>query len=853
MQLHQITLEHVRLHRQLNLPLASGITVLEGANESGKSTLAEAIHRALFLPSRSAGAALNQLRSRPFEADPTISLQFSADGTAYQLRKTFAGSRDSVSLIDAAGSVLEGERAEERLAELVGATAVRGGNLSRLRERWAHLWVWQGQAGVDPLSLAPATIDQERLLQQLQSQAQTIQSGFDQQLQQLIRQRWSLSHTDGGREGRAGSELDQAIKAEAKAAETLQQLEQEEQAQQQAQQDFAEAASALQVLDAQLPLLKQCQQLQDKQLRGQEQLRQWQPVLQRAEQAGQCLQQLQQSLGPAQVELEALQQRLPATELSFKTASEALDAAIAQAETLQQWIRALQLQQQAQQLQAIADRCAELKQRAEQLPALEPTDLESLQKLERAHQDASVALASLSTGLELTATDQPLLLNDQPLAAGDSLDLDQDAELRSASGDFVLQIRPGGAGRLQQLRQTRADLQQQLTAALQRWNLLDVEAAKAVERERRELIAEWRQLRSQQGAVDLQQLRQQIAALPQPPADAELSQLREQLDALVPQGKALRQQRNQAEAELSQQRQQLERLHASCQSDLQQQTRAQTVLEELQQSHGGLENFRQQVAEQQQQLQQIQQQQQRLDQQLHSQGALQLDGLSTAAIQQQRDQWLQQRAASRALLESQGERGLQELLELARADLEDCALQRQSLQDEARMLNLLLQTFEQEQAQLSESYSAPLAESLEAYLRCFTQAPSRVGLRFDPRQGFADLDWQRDSGVAWAFEDLSGGTRELLAAAVRLAMAEVLAPAYDGVLPVLFDDAFTNVDPSRWSALNAMLQRARERGVQVLLLSCDPTFSAAIQPDVLHQLPLKQSVPTTLHRRRTAA
>ena len=180
------------------------------------------------------------------------------------------------------------------------------------------------------------------------------------------------------------------------------------------------------------------------------------------------------------------------------------------------------------------------------------------------------------------------------------------------------------------------------------------------------------------------------------------------------------------------------------------------------------------------------------------------------------------------------ERGLQELLELARADLEDCALQRQSLQDEARMLNLLLQTFEQEQAQLSESYSAPLAESLEAYLRCFTKAPSRLGLRFDPRQGFVDLDWQRDSGVAWGFEDLSGGTRELLAAAVRLAMAEVLAPAYDGVLPVLFDDAFTNVDPSR--GLRSMpCCSGPGAGVQVLLLSCDPTFSAAIQPDVLHR------------------
>ena len=39
MQLHQITLEHVRLHRQLNLPLASGITVLEGPMNRAKAPL----------------------------------------------------------------------------------------------------------------------------------------------------------------------------------------------------------------------------------------------------------------------------------------------------------------------------------------------------------------------------------------------------------------------------------------------------------------------------------------------------------------------------------------------------------------------------------------------------------------------------------------------------------------------------------------------------------------------------------------------------------------------------------------------------------------------------------------------
>ena len=57
MRLLRLNLEHYRMHQQLELSFAAGLNVLEGANESGKSTLAEAVHRALFLPVRSSGAA----------------------------------------------------------------------------------------------------------------------------------------------------------------------------------------------------------------------------------------------------------------------------------------------------------------------------------------------------------------------------------------------------------------------------------------------------------------------------------------------------------------------------------------------------------------------------------------------------------------------------------------------------------------------------------------------------------------------------------------------------------------------------------------------------------------------------
>jgi len=94
-------------------------------------------------------------------------------------------------------------------------------------------------------------------------------------------------------------------------------------------------------------------------------------------------------------------------------------------------------------------------------------------------------------------------------------------------------------------------------------------------------------------------------------------------------------------------------------------------------------------------------------------------------------------------------------------------------------------------------------------------------LAFDPQQGFQDLQLRQGS-EAYSFDRLSGGMREQLAAALRLALAEVLHPAYDHCLPLVFDDAFTNSDRDRLIGLKRMLRRGMEQGIQILLLSCHP-------------------------------
>jgi hypothetical protein len=71
------------------------------------------------------------------------------------------------------------------------------------------------------------------------------------------------------------------------------------------------------------------------------------------------------------------------------------------------------------------------------------------------------------------------------------------------------------------------------------------------------------------------------------------------------------------------------------------------------------------------------------------------------------------------------------------------------------------------------------------------------------------------------FETLSGGTCEQVAAAVRLAMAELLAQAHDGSLPVVFDDAFGYADPERVRALQRMLELGASRGLQIIALTCN--------------------------------
>ncbi|MCP4498782.1 MAG: recombinase RecF, partial [Deltaproteobacteria bacterium] len=90
-----------------------------------------------------------------------------------------------------------------------------------------------------------------------------------------------------------------------------------------------------------------------------------------------------------------------------------------------------------------------------------------------------------------------------------------------------------------------------------------------------------------------------------------------------------------------------------------------------------------------------------------------------------------------------------------------------------------------------------------------------------PKDGLQELGLQRE-GTLFTFQQLSGGMKEQLNAALRIAIADTLKERHGGCLPLLFDDAFTNTDAQRLQGVLKMLEQAVSRGLQIIVLSCDP-------------------------------
>ena len=894
MRLIACSLQNVRRHRALELEFGRQLTLIAGANESGKSTLVEALHKALFLRATATGRGVEELRSRLHAGLPEVEIRFEAEAETWRLRKRFAGASGTCQLSNGSGLALSGAEAEEQLARLLGFEApVEGRRIAQLPERWAHLWVRQGEAGLNPFGGNQDRYDHQRLVEQLQLQGSQnpLESGLDRQVMEQIQQQVAALYTATGKV-KAGSPLAEAQRRSQEAAAALALAQQQVSDLEAAMEQWRSINERLETIERQQrPALQRELQLQQKTQLLQAQL---DPLLQQEKERQQLLLQQQQE----HTELQQLQQQLQSEQAlqehddtlrqQLQTQAQQAQLAVQELAQRQELLQRLldrhqlndearQLREHQQQLQGLQDQAETLKQHLAALPEITAEQVRQLRQAEQALAQATARCDAMAAGLEVVAADQPIRLNGEALTRGERRRLESAAQLEVGAG-VRIQISPGGGQALPQALEQQQHCRQQLEQLQQQLRLSNSDQAETLERQRQGLERELANLRQAAKAIPWSGLQQRLD---------QLAPRRQQLNnSLAGQGPLLEalaeelgvsdvgdldptQLRNIQEAQRQQNSEHsrtLERCQQQLRSLEQSQRSRQTQLEQRRQRSGQLEGSLQVLGERLRQLNStqpvsadLQAQQQQLQalhhelSQLHAargrggQGQAPEDAAAQLeALDLEKDRLLSQRGQAQQRTLSLGASNPLAELEQRQVAWEEAEAERHALEQRGQALRLLLDRFHSAQSNLANRYSDPLRAAIAPYLAALADAPQQPLLGFDPQQGFHNLQL-RQGDEAFAFERLSGGMREQLAATVRLAMAEVLKPAYADVLPLVFDDAFTNSDRERQLGLRRMLERGMEHGIQIVLLTCHPSdYTALLGADQTQAQTMRKDHPPEL-------
>ena len=874
MRLIRCRLESVRRHRELEVAFAPGLTLIGGGNETGKSSLVEAMHRTLFVRATATGAAMRDLRSTVHAGHPQTELDFEAQGHHWSLQKSFSGSSGTCRLSRLGEPAHLGGDAEDRLAALLGVEEIIGSRqVNRiLPSRWAHLWVMQGLAGRNLLDLDGSHYDLNGLIAALENQASdSLQSPLDQHIHDQLEVLVASSFTSRG------------VKQQSELWKRRQELQQAEQRHRDACQQLEMYEAACQELDRNEQALRDLETVQA-------------PALQQQRRRFTTLRDLQRSLAPLIQEEQQRKQQLK-TLMSLDAETESTDRSIQshrcdlekagdqvaqQSEQLkarQASLNALEEQRQAleerghalrrqQEIRTLETRIRDYQQRADLRARLRAQQgslqnklaagpgqtteaLSSLQRWQERLRELEIRLNSMASSIHLEAADQEVVLDGVALPEGQTLQRSGPFRLQVGEG-VIVQVNPGEGTGIAALTTERSQLQAQVNEGLRQWGAQSLEEAKEQFRQRQQLSQELALVTAR-----LQQLDQQH------PAHADGA---ESLETLQQKRSALQQDLG-LEAAFTMDSAALDQALLDCRAtykSVQDQTRAlRAGLDALERTLRTVQSNQQErrVAVERQEAQQLQRRQQRqtfVDS--HGEPAQiqqELNGLTETICRQQSkllaltaEAGLEREAdvdQQLAALEQQeltlarrredlnreqggllercdrfGRSDLHALVEEAAAamDLAIRAEQQQTLVAEARQL--LLRRFQEARRDLSRRYSMPLKQSINHFLApLLLEASDGCELNLDPTKGLNALQLQR-SGRLFEFAQLSGGMKEQFNAALRLAIADTLRSSHDGCLPLLFDDAFTNTDPKRLKSVLTMLRQAVDLGLQVVVLSCDP-------------------------------
>lgn len=167
-----------------------------------------------------------------------------------------------------------------------------------------------------------------------------------------------------------------------------------------------------------------------------------------------------------------------------------------------------------------------------------------------------------------------------------------------------------------------------------------------------------------------------------------------------------------------------------------------------------------------------------------------------------------------ARLKDHGEEGLHERLQAVQVRLERLDAENRGLFARAAAAKRLFDVMRDERDRARLAYVAPLKARIEGLGRLVFDETFEVNVTDE-----LQIESRTLNGIPVRYEWLSGGTREQLSLIFRLTCSMIVGK--DGGVPIILDDALGYTDPERLRLMGAVLARAAKE-CQIIIFTCVP-------------------------------
>lgn len=874
MRIHRIVLRNYRAIREYRLELpATGVVVIEGENEVGKSSIAEALWLVFEVPDSSDSERVRSIKPVDRDAGTEIELEVSSGPYRFAYSKRFhRAPRTELRIETPRPEHLTGREAHDRVTAILKETTDTA--------LWGALRLLQGEA------LNEVALSGRLSLAAALDEAASAKLGGqrEQTLIERAHREFRLYYTETGKENKDFALLRSALEhAEAQVVRLsgrLTDLDEladrcaaldDEVARQTVEQAVAEGETERLRLEA-----ARRQQLEARVsgLEAEAKLARSQHDTANAERARRA--RLAADLESATQRLAGLEPQRAGTDAELRAAGAALALARDEAQTADAYHAAevdaariagddftyfherLQVEQMAERVERVIRNQAELRALAAHLNAIRVNGrvLEELGSLEQDCQRAELRLEAEGAAIEVVAPD-PIDIR----VNGEAARLAPGVPFRTqVAGEAALEL-PGGieirlrAGQgVSELATRLAEARARLESRLAEAGVASIAEAREQEAERRlavarragiegQIEADLRDQTAESLAAKLARTRERVAEYearrPPVPMPRSMDEAREARDRAAARVEAADRARRAAKAALEE----LEARYATLQSGMDRlDHQVEALKREVADLGRALAEAREQTLDSaiDEQLAAASAVAERLEAELSEArtalAAMPDVAAELAAAQTRRrtaDAALRraeaERSEARGALQQAGESGLHQQLQDAKTALHAARAELASFEARARAARLLFETLRRHREAARRAYAFPLQESVQELGRRVFGPSFAVELDPDLRIARRTLE-----GVTLEFGRLSVGAREQLGILLRLACASLVSRA--GGVPLVLDDVLGWSDPKRLARIGEVLALAA-RETQVLVLTCTPERFAGVVPATVISLP----------------